>query len=305
MKEIGLRRKNSRFFRRSSKKKEKGKTIFIFFILVLIVVSIFIIHFFTNEAKDKYTVLLNNKGGDILVVNIDNRRSEYSEIIIPADTEVLLSNGYGKIRAGKVLQLEKNLYGDGLLLKNTIRDNFYYPIEYYFFINSDISNISIILLPKMLIAKNTNMPLDIRLSFISSLYTMNNRQYFNLKDTKVISKDLLADGEEGYRIEGDSPSNILSIFNTDLYHDKKVVIYTRGGIDNSYVVRNMIKIFESMGILPIVTSYEKDEYPKSDNNLCLMDKNGDKRLKAMIQRIYSCSEVNSDDSQNDISIFVQ
>jgi len=181
-------------------------------ILIMFAVGIYLVF---SETKPKYIVAVNSKS-DIKIFTLDILRSESYEFIIPGDTSVQVARDLGVIKLKNVYKLSQNETGNGEILAETIRNNFYIPVYYWSDETlNDVINGSLLAKIKSLVGfdgSNLNLKERIHILWFASIIKPYQKNTINLSDTGVIAETILTDGSQGFRVVRDMPNSLSAIF---------------------------------------------------------------------------------------------
>lgn len=248
---------------------------------VLISVFIFLIIFLVIKLNtkywngvDKFSFVFNNPNGDVGITVIDPQFSEITTLIIPSDTQVEVSQNYGTFRIKNVWQLGLNEKKDGILMAQTIRRNFLFPVFLWSFDGG----------------KRTNIPFGDRL--LVALYT---KRVGSAKETTVdlgksqfVHKEKLSDGKMGYVLSGQVSDRLASYFSDNTFPDNGIRVYITDSTGVFGVSQKVGQIVETMGG-KIVSIERKTETSDID---CLVSGNNAK-IATKIANIFNCKVVNA------------
>ena len=217
--------------RRALKRKKKGNWGWLkwFGLAVLLLITGYSVFFFQTKywnSNGKLAVV-ESYGLEVLISLFDSKASNYVEIIIPGNTQVLTAYGLGTWKLGSLWKLGTDEKIGGSLITRTVAKNFGFPV----FIWQDALSIGDKL--RIGIFKFTNR---------------NNKETIFLKETACLKKTVFLDGEEGYLVNNDVPEKISSLFSDQKEFgnvlNAKIIDYS-----GSYNISNSVgTIIETMGI---------------------------------------------------------
>ncbi len=217
--------------RRALKRKKKRNWGWLkwFGLAVLLLITGYSVFFFQTKywnSNGKLAVV-ESYGLEVLISLFDSKASNYVEIIIPGNTQVLTAYGLGTWKLGSLWKLGTDEKIGGSLITRTVAKNFGFPV----FIWQDALSIGDKL--RIGIFKFTNR---------------NNKETIFLKETACLKKTVFLDGEEGYLVNNDVPEKISSLFSDQKEFgnvlNAKIIDYS-----GSYNISNSVgTIIETMGI---------------------------------------------------------
>ncbi len=268
---------------RRAVKKRKSKSApiikIVVFLLILFVGFIFLkLNTKYWNGKDKLAVAIPKEGGDVSVVLIDPSLGEETEFIIPAETEVSVSQNLGTLRIKNVLQLGINEGVGGELLPKTITKSFLFPI--YLWNDQTPDNL------KFITTKNSNIPIGDRLAiflFVKNVKNLDNSQ-IDLAKSQFLTKIKLSDGVMGYKIPGEISQRLTFYFSENEFSEKGTRVYIKDATGIGGTVERIGKIIEVMGAK--VISLEKVQ--KEEVSCIISGK--DKEAVAKISRLFDCKQ---------------
>jgi len=187
--------------------------------LVLAVFLVFLfINFFTKfwKSKDKLSLVVNTKSGDVQVTTFDPVLGEITNITIPGSTQVNVSRQLGTWKIKSVWALGQNEKISGKLLAETVTKNFRFPTAAWAdspaagFSEGNINSA----LKAIFGPYKTNLQIGdrVKLALFSIGVKNTNRVDINLANTTFLKKARLTDGENGYLVQDDAPENIMVVF---------------------------------------------------------------------------------------------
>src|SRR3989304_7037936 len=215
---INSGKNNKRSLARLASGKKRSK-IFIYLFLIILTFSLFL--FFVTSRKywdgeERLTLAVQKLDGDVNVVTFDPITSEIINIAIPGDVEVEVANQLGVWKLKSVWDLGKQEELEGTLLARTVTKHFKFPVflwaqsEASGFYEGNVSG----LFKAVFFPYSTNLNLADRVSIsLFSLGVKNTKRFeIKLEETSYLHKSVLADGEEGWKVVGDAPQDITSLF---------------------------------------------------------------------------------------------
>jgi hypothetical protein len=205
-----------------AKKNKKEKHTFpILRLLIPLLILLGIIMYFKINTRvwngtDKIAIAYRMENGDVGITVADSKFEEITTLIIPGDTQVDVARNLGTMRIKNVWQLGVNERIEGVLLPETITQNFLFPV--FLWADLDASglgsgNIGQIL-HFILIPSSTNISLGDRMAI--GFYAVKVKSFgkteINLGKSQFLSKQKLSDGQSGYVILGRPPERLTVYF---------------------------------------------------------------------------------------------
>jgi hypothetical protein len=194
-------------------------------------------------------------GKDVYLISYNPENDEIVKITIPGNTEVELSRNLGVMKIKNVWQLGFNERLRGNLLSETITKNF--KIATYTWTDNYGTT--------LLFGKHqTNLPLGDRIQLF--IFSQRVKEFksteLDLKNTGLLERAILTDGEEGYRITNKIP-RVISILASDtrLTSGNLKIKILDAGIERG-IAESLGRMLESMGgkvnLIEIVERQEVD-----------------------------------------------
>lgn len=249
-----------------TRRKKEQKGLFKWFLMGAVFLGIIVLVYL---LKPKYwnshgkLAVVGSLGQDVVVFLYDAKGGSRTDIVIPANTQVLAAYGLGTWKLGSLWKLGSDEKIGGSLMVRTIALNFGFPV----FVSQE----------RLSVGDRLRMK-------IFSLVNRNNKDTIFLKETGFLKKTVFMDGEKGYVVNSDVPEEIISLFSNqeEFGSQLKAKIIDATG---SYGIASKIgKIIETMGIK--VASISKDLGYKSDCKVV----GKESKLVAKVFLILGCSE---------------
>ena len=266
-------------------KKQRSRFIGIFlrFIFPIILIAAVGIFFAINtkywNGNSKISVVEQSGVGDVSVKVYDPVLDEVTTLTIPGDTQVSVSRNLGTLRIKNVWQLGVNEKVGGILLAETVRKNFLFPVFLWRGPQAQ-----------------TNVPFGDRLLVWYFEKKTKNLQKteINLGESQYVKRQKLSDGELGYKIVGDISERLTVYFTDPDFSKASPGIYVKD-LTGKYGVAEVVGgVIEVMG--GKVTTIEKGQADDSD---CLVSG----VLARKVARIFDC-KVAPGKIGNDIEIIL-
>lgn len=257
----------------------KRKLSILFFIPLFLLAYLF---FRSNtrywNGEDKIATIFQLENGDTELVLVDPKLEEEVHLIIPGDTEVSVARNLGIMRLKNVWQLGVNEGLNGSLVAQTITSEFLFPV----FLWRDVNG-------------KTNVPMGDRLFL--KLYNLTTKAIdkteINLGSSQFVKRQLLSDGELGYRkVVGDG-GRLTAFFHDANFDDMK--IYIKDATGKYGIAEKLGKILEVLG--GKVIAIEKLSKEESGCDI----KGKQKEALTKVSRLFNCNiEKNVGDSDLEI-----
>ena len=216
--------------------------------LLLIIISVLFLFVFKSDLwSNEYplSLVIRKPDNSILVSVFDPELSEITNIEIPGNTQVEVSNDLGVWKLATVWQLGEKENMGGSLLANTVRKNFKLPILAWS--DSPATGFSDARLDSLFKATfssyRTNLSFRDKLSiaFFSLGVKNANRVAIDLSETSFLEEKDLIDGSEGFVVTRYFPQILTSIFS-----DKEI---SKGGYRASVKYRGKLAVAEEVAEL--------------------------------------------------------
>lgn len=283
---------NRRFLR--AQKKEKSQSFgllskgLVFKILVPIILLLGIIFFVKLNTKywngnDKVSFAFIKGDGNVGVTVLDPKLSEMTTLTIPGETQVDVARNYGTLRLKNVWQLSQNEKLGGLLLPETITQNFFFPTTLWS--STDLSDIY-----KFIFSTDkTNISFGDRLSI--GLFALKvgdlNKTEIDLAKSQFLHKEKLNDGLVGYTIMDQEIIQRLGVYFSDNeIADKNFRVYIADATGQPGVAQLVGQIIEVLGG-KIVSIDRKQDVVDSDCQILGSDSNFNKKIATL----FSCNVI--------------
>jgi len=174
------------------------------------------------NGEDKLSFVYFRDNGDVSVTVLDPELEETTVLIIPGETEVDVARNYGTLRLKNVWQLGINEKLDGNLLSQTVTKNFLFPV--FLWSDTDIGSLKFVFFPG-----RTNIPFGDRLSVALFAMKVGNlsRVEINLAESQFLRRQVLSDGQLGYKINGNISERLTVYFADNVLSGENLKIYIR------------------------------------------------------------------------------
>lgn len=204
-----------------NKKRETAKNFFVkIFLLSALLVLVFV--FFSRgkfwDGKQKISIAINTKAGDVLVSTFDPVSSEIVTLKIPKDLEVKSSRSLGILKIKGLWKLGENEKLNGKLLSETLTYQLKMPVSVWADIPASgflASNDPKALFYAVFSRYKTNMTFQdrIKIALFSLGVKNSSKTFIDLADYSFLLSQKLTDGALGFKIEGARPAKISVVFN--------------------------------------------------------------------------------------------
>ncbi len=277
--------------------KQKGHSFGILLrFLVLLVLIIGILVFVKTSTRhwnghDKVGFSFASSDGNVVVVELDPKLNEMTTITIPGETEVDVARNYGTLRIKNVWKLSQNEKLGGILLPETITQNFLFPITLW----SDrdarsISDANLIGIVKFIFLPiKTNISFGDRLAiglFALRVHDLDKTE-IDMGKSQFLHKEKLNDGQIGYRLIGGLISQRLGVYFSDNdMSSKNTRIYIVDATGQVGVAPQVGQILEVLGG-KVVSIDKKQELGDFDCQVL----GGDKNINKKVSNLLSCTIV--------------
>jgi hypothetical protein len=269
--------------KRKAAKKGVSLIVKIFLPILLVLGALFFLALNTKywNGKDKFIFVSRIPDGGARVSVLDPKLDEETNLTIPGDTEVEVARNYGTLRLKNVWQLAVNEKIPGVLIAETISQNFLFPV----FLYKDES------------IKKTNIPLGDAL-FIK-FFTMGvkavDRSEIDLAKSQFLQKARLRDGQAGYKLSGSVSESLTAYFSDYSFAGGDVRVGINDATGRPAVAQKVGEIIEVVGGKVVVvnrkTTSEED---------CVVSGKNSKTVKK-IAGLFSCS-IGNQKSDYDIEL---
>lgn len=256
------------------------------FLILLPVILIVVLGFWFLATPSKWGgggrlgVAFYKQSGDVVLTNFDSEAGTITTILIPKSTQVQAAKNLGTWPLASIPKLGENEKAGGDFVATTITKSFKFPTEAWAEDGGTKTNLSL---------KDR-----LRLKLFSLGVKDSHHVEINLADTKYVRKTRLADGTEGYVIQGEIPLNLMSIFSDSTISESKLNILITNATGEGRVASDVSKIVEVMG--GKVTSIQKttvDE--KLDCQIITQDFT---EVAEKFAKVFNCPVVSVDPSGN-------
>lgn len=238
------------------------------------------------NGRDKVSLVINTREGDVVISTFDPGLSELTNIVIPGNTQVEVSRQLGTWRIKSVWHLGENEGVAGALLSETITRYFKLPVIAWAdepslgFSTGNVPRV----LTSVFSSYKTNLKIGDRIKIgLFSLRVKNTkRDEVNLADG-YLRQSRLIDGGEGYILARSLPQKILVIFSDPLIADAGVRVAIRDGTGTAAVSGVVSEVLEVLGAK--VSSVTKEKPTESDCTIV----GKDQRVVEKISKLFQCS----------------
>lgn len=260
-------------------KTKQRRIINIFYFCLFLILIIFILVFIKVGNLGKF-IYLDNLNDDAQIVVVDPQKLKIIKILIPGDTQIIVSNGLGTYKLKSLWKLGEKEGFKGKLVVSSIKKTFLLPIYLW----------------KDGIKTNLNLWQRIRVSLIDKKISNYDVTNINLIDINVLKQKELTDGTDGFIINSKIPESV-SIYFTDIYLSENIskieLVDLTGNIS---VSENFSKILGVIGTK--ITSYTKG----FDENLDCEVIGKDTKLVKVISDTFECKGIIEENLSVDIKI---
>lgn len=239
------------------KKKKKGLR-FSLRAIAFLVISFFVLLFYLFfrfkflGGVSKQSLVVNSKEGNVVVSSIDLKSEEITNIIIPANTQLLVTRQLGTWKAKSIWQLGVNEGLGGELLRETIIKNFHIPVRYWAESHGQalIGGGFFPALVSLFYPLQTNLgTLDkLKLAVLSAKIPSSRITEIDLGETPMLKQTRLLDGEEGFVIRSKVPEKVLLVFADEAMAGSEIRLSIKDATGNSKVAELVSKTLEVMGV---------------------------------------------------------
>jgi hypothetical protein len=260
------------------------------FLLVLLLGFLFIkLNTKYWDGEGKVSVVVPKASGEVAVILLDPELSEETEFVIPAETEVEVSQNLGVIRIKNVRQLGINEGIGGTLLPKTILKSFLFPV--YLWSDQTPDNL------KFITTRNSNIPIGDKIAMMLFTKKIKNldSSSIDLGKSQFLTKTKLSDGTVGYKIPGEVSQRLTFYFSDNEFSEKGTRVYIKDASGTFGVAEKVGNIVEVMGAK--VVSLEKVE--TSEIECAIGGK--DKEAIVKISRLFDC-KLNKSETEFDVEI---
>ncbi len=280
---------------RAKTKSNIGRTLKGLLIPFLVLLGLFLfVKITTNNwnGHDKVSVAFRKDDGSVGVTVADPETPELTTMLIPGDTQVTVSAGYGSLRIKNVWQLGLNEKKGGNLLSGTVTKSFLFPVHLWSDSDAEsLSKGSITGIAKFVFTpKKTNIAFGDRLMLGFFALNIKNidKGEIDLAKSQYLRREVLNDGVVGYVITGAVSERLTSYFSDNGFADQNLKV---GIVDGSGVGGEAAKvgeILEAMG--GKVVSLDKNQ--TNISGVCEVT-SPKTSLAKKIAKIFGCTYKNS------------
>lgn len=284
--------------KRTNSKKTKPKKKYLY-IAILFLILIFCLAYFLRirqwNNKEKLFLLINNDDSMIVAV-ADPTTGDMYRINIPGNTEVEVAGDLGRWKVKTLWVLGKQEKLGGKLAARSITMGLGLPV-YAWADKKALGLIDISLknsFTALFSSYDSNFSFGDRLNlFLFSIKTKNTKKVtIDLGETGFLEKDVLSDGNEGYRVSKTSPQNILAIFSEPSYSDGVVRVSMIDGTDEVGKSEKVSAVVQALGgkVSSVVNSLGFEGKCRISSK--------DKKLLDVLLRIFECEEYTIKEDQS-------
>jgi hypothetical protein len=220
------------------KRKKSQKSFFKWIALgVLVLIGGFLIFFLKVKYWNQHGKLgvVKSYGQDVVVSLYDVKEGMQTDIIIPANTQVLAAYGLGTWKLGSLWKLGSDEKIGGSLVTRTVSKNFGFPVFTW----------------------KDNLSAGDRLRIaIFNLLNRGGKDTIFLNETTALKKTVFMDGEKGYLVNSNIPEEILSLFSDEDEFGSLLKAKITDATGSYGIAAKVGGIIETMGIK--VASISKD-----------------------------------------------
>lgn len=269
-------KRNKKLIRKKTKQKRIAGIFYISLFLLIFLIS-FVSIKVGNSGK---FIFVDNLHDDTEIVVVDPQKLKIVKILIPGDTQIKVSKGFGTYKLKSLWELGEKEGFRGILVADSIKKSFLLPIYLW----------------KDGIKTNLNLWQRIRVFLIEKNISNYDLTNINLIDINVLKQKELTDGTNGYIINSKVPESV-SIHFADTYLSENISkIELEDLTSNISVSENVSKILGVMGTK--ITSYTKGFDENLDCEIIGMNN----KLVKIISNTFDCKEVVEDNLLVDIKI---
>ncbi len=283
---------------RHLKNAQKGRKLGLVFkvIMPLAVIAILVLLFKVDSkywnGRDKVAFAFKDPNGNIGVTVLDPELTEETTLVIPGDTEVNVARGYGVLRIKNVWQLGVNEKLNGMLLAQTVTQNFHFPTTLWS--EKGLTNLrEFVFSPG-----KTNISFADRLSIATFSLKVKSidESVIDLGKNQFLKKQNLADGLPGYTVNGPVSGRLTVYFSDNNFGDKNLKFGILDATNRPGVAEGVGAVLEVLG--GKVVSIDRQD--KADSLDCeVRGQNTDAVKKISI--LFSCNKT-SGQSNFDLEI---
>lgn len=246
------------------------------------------------NGVDKASIVYREENGDISVVVLDPKLSDITTLTIPKDTQVDVAQNYGTFILGNVWQLGINEKLGGVLLAETVTENFLFPTTLWAGGSTGLETGKLSEMICFIFAPGkTNIRFGDRVKMVmfSAKIQDIGRTNINLGSSKFLSKKILEDGHPGYVLEGPMSQRLTIYFADNQIEADNIKINITDATGTPGVADKLGQILEVLGG-KIVSIDKKTTAEDSD---CIISGKNEAAV-GKISKLFSCKEGTGDSS---------
>lgn len=263
-------------------------TLLILLSSVLFLLSVFIFRTDKWNGKDKLSLVVRNSDSSVSLIIFDPTLSEIHNFRIPADTEVKVAGGYGVWKIGSLWILGEQEKLSGLLLARSITMGFKMPV--YAWADAPANGLSdpglLSSLKSILTPYKSNLSFRDKLGLIifSSKIKNSKRININLEETAFLERQILAGGEEGFRLALIPSQRILTVFSEPYLSSGVVRVSIKDGSQDFGIAKDVGSVIEVLGakVFSIENTVDFE-------GVCKL-KSKDKKILEIFMKVFECEE---------------
>lgn len=239
-------------------------------------------------GKNKVSIAIQGKEGEIIVSTFDPEAGEITNITIPANTQLTVSRQLGSWKSKSLWKLGENEKMGGVLMQESIVRNFHFPVSAW----ANDKHLALAegkifpMLGSLFSFGGSNMGFGDKINLI--IYSLGvsggKRIDMNLENTSYLRKEKLVDGEMGYVPTSKIPNNLLVVFGSQEYGRMGYKAVIKDNTGKLYVAQEVGSTLEVLGIK--AASVDKGEKMDFD---CLV-RGENKTMVNEVSLIYSCGK---------------
>jgi hypothetical protein len=256
-----------RYLKKSGQKKN-GSRVLLLLALVALGVILLPLYFKISRAtywnNDSKLLIASVDKDNVFVYVLDPINNEVLKIVLPNDMEVEVARQLGVRRLGSVWELGKQEKLEGELLTGTLIRHLNISV----FLWSDNSTESYIYgnFAKALISSfyphKTNIPIGDRIKIaLFAARTTNKQGVVNLADTSYLKKENLKDGNDGYKVVGQFPKQVITAISYPEYTNSVVNVRVEDVTGRPGIAVSVAALVNNLGgKVASVMSGEKEDF---------------------------------------------
>jgi len=274
-----------------SKKKHKYKKKYVWLIILLSLLIIGIYYILrTNKwnGNNKLSLVVRNNDDSLSVLVFDPEIEEIYKLNIPGNTEIEVAGNLGLWKIKSLWKLSSQEGLDGELVVRSITLGMNLPVYNW----ADTPALGLVepglksFFNSVFALYETDLTLGdrLRLFVFSTKIENSKRVEINLDTTSFLEKEILADGEEGYRVSKTSPQNILAIFSEPELSGGVSLVSVINSSGSGRLARDVGEVIEVLGG-KISSIDNRDVY----DGVCILKTKREATLKIML-KIFECEK---------------